>query len=268
MFNYKDISLKKTKSLRKRKQDNEVLINNEDDGIKEQDISNIVSSDIQEGPYLTTLDTKIQPIFELAGKKGHINYYSKQNISQGLYYFEVEIISLEYNIQEYIYNKRTDEFSKKYYENILQNIKAYMPNIRIGYVNSDGDLDLTIGAEKYSFAYRSNDGLLINDGEYIDGNLNYTKGDCIGALIHLKPPRPDFLKNSNAENSEKNLECFIKFYKNGVEQKEAFLGIFEGNYHAAVTLYNFAKVSVNFGPNFRYFNRIENRNVKSFSEVD
>jgi hypothetical protein len=265
----KEKMIKKRKSLRKRKQNEEIANFSEEDEIKEgENFSTIVINESTEGITIqTSLDTKIQTYYELTGKKGHTNYYSKQNMSQGLYYFEVDIISLDYNIHEYINNKRTDEFSKKYYENILQNIKAYLPNVRIGLINSNGDLDLTIGAEKYSYAYRA-DGVIINDGEYVENNSSFSKGDCIGALIHLKPPRPDFLKNLNVENSGKNIECYIKFYKNGIEQKEAFIGIFEGSYHAAVTLYNFAKVCVNFGPNFKYIDHLENRNIKSFCDIE
>ena len=84
----------------------------------------------------------------------------------------------------------------------------------------------------------------------------------------MKPPRPEFLKNVNEKNSENNSECYIKFFKNGMEQKEAFIGIYEGSYHAAITLYNFAKVSINFGPNFKFFSCLDNRSVRSFSEVE
>jgi len=260
---------KKTKTLRKRKQKDEIANFSEEEEIKDVDnISNIINNENNEGIILQScLDAKIQTYYELTGKKGHTNFYSQQSISQGMYYFEVDIISLDYNIHEYINCKRTDEFSKKYYENILQNLKAYQPNARIGFINSNGDLDLTIGAEKYSYAYRT-DGALINDGESTISNFSYNKGDCIGALIHLKPPRPDFLKNLNEEISGKNIECFIKFYKNGIEMKEAYIGIFEGNYHAAITLYNFAKANVNFGPNFKYFNPNENRSVKFFCDIE
>jgi len=40
---------------------------------------------------------------------------------------------------------------------------------------------------------------------------------------------------------------YVKFYKNGTEQKRKFENIFEGTYHAAVSLYMQARVRVNFG---------------------
>ena len=123
MITNKEKSIKKRKSLRKRKQDEELFNVSEDEEIKEENISNVVFNEIPEGiTALKNLDSRAQSIYELIGKKGHTNHYSKHNVSQGLYYFEVDIISLDYNIHDYIYSKRTDEFSKKYYENILQNI--------------------------------------------------------------------------------------------------------------------------------------------------
>jgi len=267
MFN-KDKINKKKKSLRRKKQEGDFTNFSEDDEENETHLSNLVSNVNAGGDlFLKSLDAKLQSVYDLSGKKGHSNFHSMQNISLGVYYFEVEIISLEYNIHEYITTKRIDEFSKKYYENILHNIKAYMPSVRIGFVNSSGDLDLAIGAEKYSYAYRA-DGMIINDGEYKENNSFYNKGDCIGALIQMKPPRPDFLKNVNDKNSENNNECYVKYFKNGVEQKEVFIGIHEGSYHAAITLYNFAKASINFGPNFKFLSCLDNRSVRSFGEVE
>lgn len=40
---------------------------------------------------------------------------------------------------------------------------------------------------------------------------------------------------------------FIEFYKNGVKQSRQFIDIFEGTYHAAVSLYMHARCKVNFG---------------------
>ena len=40
---------------------------------------------------------------------------------------------------------------------------------------------------------------------------------------------------------------YIEFYKNGVLQERKFIDIFEGTYHAAVSVYMHARCKVNFG---------------------
>lgn len=43
----------------------------------------------------------------------------------------------------------------------------------------------------------------------------------------------------------------IVYYKNGVNQGEAFLDINRGAYYPTVSIHKSATVSVNFGPNFK-----------------
>jgi hypothetical protein len=214
----------------------------------------------------TSIDLeKIRKPLTIEGTKGHINYYSKQTISTGTYYFEVFVRSLEFNIHEYISSKRVDEYSKKYYDSLLSNIKQYVPNVRIGLVHEKGDKDLPMGAEPYSYGYRARDGAIIHDGEIINLNKSYAKGDIIGVLVNLKPPMPDFLKNTVPQ--DKNIECNIKYYLNGIKQDYEFVGITEGNYHACVTLYNFAEASINFGPNFQFYIKEDDKLIKPFLET-
>jgi hypothetical protein len=137
--------------------------------------------------------------------------------------------------------------------------------MRIGLINEKADIDLPLGAERYSYGFRVSDGTLIHDGEYVQTNYNYNKGDVIGVLIHLKPPRPDFLKTDNED--EVNKECHLKFYINGQVIERRFIGLFEGLYKAAVTLYNFSKASVNFGPHFKFNNFEEYNNIKHFIDL-
>src|SRR5689334_16440751 len=88
-----------------------------------------VDSVVEIKTQMSSLDLRVGTIYDLKGRKGHINYYAKQTIDVGVYYFEVTPTSLEYNFAEYVYDKRIDEFSKAYYETVLTNIKNYSPNI-------------------------------------------------------------------------------------------------------------------------------------------
>lgn len=44
----------------------------------------------------------------------------------------------------------------------------------------------------------------------------------------------------------------IVYYKNGINQGDAFIDINKGAYYPGISLYKSAMVSVNFGPNFKY----------------
>lgn len=43
----------------------------------------------------------------------------------------------------------------------------------------------------------------------------------------------------------------IMYYKNGVNQGDAFVDINKGAYYPGISIYKSATVSVNFGPNFK-----------------
>jgi hypothetical protein len=222
----------------------------------------IVEPVIEIKPLLsTTFDLKQNTIYDIKGKKGHTNYYAKQTLDVGVYYFEVTPTALDYNFADYVFEKRTDEFSKSYYENILANIKNYAPNIRLGFINTKGDKDICLGAEDYSYGLRVSDGALIHDGLYEFNNWSFIKGNVYGVLIHLKPPMPGFLKSGE---DDRNSQCYIKFFINGVLQEKMFRGIWEGSYRPTITLYNFAQASVNFGPIYRYTEFEEFDNVKPY----
>lgn len=250
---------KKLKKKLARRRTSDIIAQN-----SEEELVNEVEPFVEISVKNYALDFKSTRPVELHGAKGHCNYYSKLSTCSGTYYYEVYVKSLDFNMNEFISSKRTDEYSKKYFDNILDNLKGYAPTIRIGFVNAVGDMELPLGADGNSFGYRNSDGALTNGGEIVDKNEPFSKAATIGVLINLKPPRPGFLK-SVAE--EKNTECYIKYYLNGIKQDKEFLGILEGNYHAAVTLYNFAEVSINFGPNFNYNVQEDNKIVKPFNSI-
>jgi hypothetical protein len=221
----------------------------------------IIEPVIEIKPAMSNLDLKLNTIYDLKGRKGHINYYAKQTLNVGVYYFEVTPTNLDYNFAEYIQDKRIDEFSKAYYETVLNNIKQYASNIRVGFINTKGDQDICLGAEEYSYGIRVSDGAIINDGLYQFNNAPYIKGNVYGVLIHLKPPMPGFLKTNE---DDKNNECYIKFFINGVLQEKMFRGIWEGNYKPTITLYNFAQANVNLGPFYKFTDFEEFEYVKPY----
>ena len=206
----------------------------------------------EEPPFhpIPQLDLMISTIFSLTSQKGHYTYYSKVPISSGDYFFETQITDLSFDTLSYIKSKCVDEIKKKYYEPLFSNIKNYQPTVRIGILDTKGELDVPIGALANSYGYRSSDGALIGEGEYIYGNKEFKEGDVVGCLIHLKPPKPEFLKME--EDNIISDESYLKFYINGVEQQE-ILKITEGNYYLGVTLFNHAQADVNFGKNVQYF---------------
>jgi hypothetical protein len=246
------------KKLHKRRLSDEFLESLDDEGNRME-----VEPVIEIKPIQSLLDLRYNTQFDIKGRKGHINYYAKQTLNIGIYYFEVTPTSMDYNFLQYVTERRNnDDFSKIYYENVLTNIKDYSPNIRVGFIHEKADQDVPLGAETYSYGLRVSDSAILNEGLYECNDQPFTKGNTYGVLIHLKPPMPGFLKMSSEKDT--NNECYIKFFINGVEQKKMFKGIWEGSYKPAVTLYNFSQASVNFGPNYRYTNFEEYENVKQY----
>jgi len=208
------------------------------------------------------LDYFIKGVHLLEGIKGHTNFYSIKPIQSGTFYFEIKIKSLSFNVLDWINQKRIEDFSKKYYENILINTKSYIPNIRVGLSNYKCDLELPVGSDANSYCYRASDGVIITEGEIKGKNKLSENDDVIGVLVKIKPPMPDFLKAKILENEDKNSlnsECFLKFFINGLEQPDYFVGLCEGDYHIVITLYNFAQAEIDFGNKLRYFDKIPQR---------
>ena len=76
-------------------------------------------------------------------------------------------------------------------------------------------------------------------------------GDVIGVYLHLIAEKPTFLRQSDrADLLEVSQGSYIKMTINGIEQPVTFLNIYEGHYHAAVSLFMNARCSINYGPNF------------------
>jgi len=106
-----------------------------------------------------------------------------------------------------------------------------------------------MGAHPRSYAY-SSPGKIVNNAKSSTAHKNeaFNTGDIVGALIHLKPPKPAFLqKKPSPEGWEVSDGSFIEFYRNGHKQSHTFVDIYEGAYRAGVSLYMNAQCRVNFG---------------------
>ena len=206
------------------------------------------------------LDLEKSKIYNLKSKKGHYTYYTTKIYSKGIFYFEVKIISTDYDILSYIKNKSGNNLIKKQYnEERIRNINKYMPTVRIGIIKNGNDYEIPIGSLKNSYGFRSKDGYLLVEGKYIKGNPTFRTGDIIGCLIHLKPPKPKFL--IGIKNNESNLDdkCYMNFYLNGDELPYKIEDIKEGDYHLGITLYNFAEAKIIFDPlEMKYYEQITN----------
>ena len=204
------------------------------------------------------LDLEKKQIFDLKSKKGHFTYYTTKIFSKGIYYFEVQIINTNYDMLTYIKNKCGNNLIKKqYYEERIKNINKYSPTVRVGIIKNGNDYEIPIGSLKNSYSYRSSDGFLLKEGEYIKGNPTFKTGDIIGCLVHLKPPKPKFLLGIESEEMNLDDKCYMKYYINGKELEQKIEDIKEGDYHFGVTLYNFAEAKAIFdNSQMKYYKNI------------
>ena len=206
------------------------------------------------------LDLEKDKIFNIKSKKGHYTYYTTKIFSKGMFYFEVEIISTDFDMLAYIKNKSgNNPIKKQYYEDRVKNISKYSPTVRVGIIKNGNDYEIPIGSLKNSYSYRSSDGFLLKEGKYIKGNPTFKNGDIIGCLIHLKPPKPKFLLGIESEEMNLDDKCYMKFYITGKELSQKIEDIKEGDYHFGVTLYNFAEAKVIFDSSeMKYYKNLAN----------
>ena len=206
------------------------------------------------------LDIDKEKVFNLKSKKGHYTYYTTKIFSKGIFYFEVKITNINFDMMAYIKSKNGGSSIKKlYYEERIKNINKYVPTVRIGIIKNGNDYEIPIGSLKNSYSYRSKDGFLLKEGKYIKGNPSFKTGDIIGCLIHLKPPKPKFLMGIKSEDINLDDKCYMNFYINGQELPYKIEDIKEGDYHLGITLYNFAEAKIIFDPlEMKYYDQLSN----------
>lgn len=148
---------------------------------------------------------------------------------------------------------------------------------RLGWSQMLGNLQAPCGYDKFSYSWRSRKGTKFHQSRGKVYSEPYGEGDTLG--FHIFLPEPDDLqyllpqtckdkhlvkfknnlyyeeKDSTSE-AEKALKpapgSKITFYKNGKCQGVAFEDLFEGLYYPAISLYKSTKVTVNFGPKFKF----------------
>jgi len=172
-----------------------------------------------------------QDLQTVTGYKGYRSVLANFPIIEGTYFFEARI---------------EQSSSPNSFSNIA-------PQVRIGLATTKLDCEISLGSDRLSYAYKSIDGCAIHDGIKRLYNEEYGEGDVIGCLIHMKPPKPKLRGDLvDKEKVEVNEGSKVIYYKNGKCLGVAFENLFEGFYHAGVSVYMSAQVSVNFGPEFEY----------------
>ena len=205
------------------------------------------------------MDGNDQTTIELTGERGYRTAIAGHGVKHGDFYFEVEILP---------YRTPTP-------------FVDVVPSVRVGMTNfAEQSLEMPLGATKRSYAYSST-GKMISNAKYNSKQSNepFNQGDIIGVYLHLYACKPQFMRaeahlqhvTSSLQDCEtpayrdrrnrmdSNLEeefkehlyvsegSYIEFYKNGVLQSRKFTDIYEGTYHAAISVYMQARCKINFG---------------------
>ena len=210
---------------------------------------------------------KLENDLIVTGEKGYSMVRATHCINRGRFYYEVTINKMK---------KGSSSDDKE--------IEA----TRIGWGQKYANLQAPLGYDQYGYSYRSRYGTKFHQakGQSYDKTGGYGEGDVIGCMIELPFGNknniveghhlPQSIKStslivSNSKKKDNNdrprvleekdeppekLETLkgssVSFYKNGQFLGVAFEDIFEGFYFPTISLYKNCRVSVNFGPKFRY----------------
>ncbi|XP_028317954.1 set1/Ash2 histone methyltransferase complex subunit ASH2 isoform X2 [Gouania willdenowi] len=148
---------------------------------------------------------------------------------------------------------------------------------RLGWSQPLGNLQAPLGYDKFSYSWRSKKGTRFHQSIGKHYSSGYSQGDTLGFFIQLPEETetaralPDtykdkalikfksylyFEEKDYVDKAEKSLKPTTQsrmiFYKNGVNQGQAYEKLFEGIYFPAISLYKSCTVSVNFGPHFKF----------------
>ncbi|KAJ8319169.1 hypothetical protein KUTeg_004260 [Tegillarca granosa] len=164
-----------------------------------------------------------------------------------------------------------------YYEAIIEEMPAESAT-RLGWSQELGNLQAPCGYDKFSYSWRSRKGTRFHQSRgkhYSDEG--FSEGDVLGFFIQL--PTPDdpnkllpqtykdrplvkfkshlyYEEKDHVTETEKNLKpssgSKMIMFKNGESKGVAFEDMFEGTYFPAVSLYKNCKVTMNFGPKFKF----------------
>eukprot|EP01068_Selenidium_serpulae_P013847 Selendium_serpulae@DN6017_c0_g1_i1.p1 len=193
----------------------------------------------------------------VTGGKGWSTILATRAASRGQWYFETKVELPETNE-----NHRFTGWP---------GMLTIEPHIRVGWASRYSRFDLPIGVDAFGYCIRDVDGTVVNRARRKDyGCMKFGPGDVVGCFLYLPPPtfhpesptdKPDlqkFLKDGLLCNPAKQPEAIpsrgskIEFSINGTRLGCAFKKISTATYHPAVSLSMGAKVTVNFGPKFKY----------------
>lgn len=184
----------------------------------------------------------------MTGEKGYCMVRATHNVSRGAWYFEVRVEDMPEGAA-----------------------------VRMGWGQEYSNLQAPLGYDKFGYSWRSRKGTRFHESHgkhYSEGG--FATGDVLGFLIELPQeqgeeylpntfkdrPLVKFKSHLYYEDKDKVAETLkrlrplpgskIGFFKNGVHQGVAFTDIFAGAYYPSVSLHKSAKVTMNFGPHFKY----------------
>lgn len=150
---------------------------------------------------------------------------------------------------------------------------------RIGWGQEYANLQAPLGYDKFGYSWRSRKGTRFHESHGKSYSAGYGEGDTVGFLIVLPQPAAGashlqympvafkdkplvkFKSHLYYEDKDRVTEALkalrplpqsrIVFFKNGVEQGEAYTDINQGAYYPSVSIFRSATVSLNFGPTFK-----------------
>ncbi|KAL6424203.1 hypothetical protein ACFW04_009807 [Cataglyphis niger] len=146
---------------------------------------------------------------------------------------------------------------------------------RLGWGQEYANLQAPLGYDKFGYSWRSRKGTRFHESRGKHYSNGYNEGDTLGFLIVLPNthdashipntykdrPLVKFKSHLYYEEKDQVQEALkalrplegskIIYYKNGVNQGDAFVDLNKGAYYPGISIYKSATVSVNFGPNFK-----------------
>ncbi|KAL3701923.1 hypothetical protein R1sor_019945 [Riccia sorocarpa] len=156
-----------------------------------------------------------------------------------------------------------------YFEIFIENLGP-TGHTRLGWSTGRGDIQAPVGYDAHSYAYRDLDGSKVHSAMREPYGEPYIAGDTIGFYINLPRDADYIAPDINVVGWKGQNYCIVTeeplkpvpgseilCFRNGVCQGVAFRDINDGTYYPAASLYtlpnqNFARVTFNFGPEFKY----------------
>lgn len=162
---------------------------------------------------------------------------------------------------------------------------------RLGWGQEYANLQAPLGYDKFGYSWRSRKGTRFHESHgkhYCDGG--YGVGDTLGFMIVLPDSNPvghvpgtfkerplvKFKSHLYYEEKDKVTETLkslkvlpeskIYFFKNGISQGEAFTDVYGGAYYPAISIHKSATINMNFGPNLKHPEVLEQYNCKAMHD--